>query len=199
MSCTGERKKKIGGVPSGSIYCKSLDFPWSFAAQLGQELALLPVLPVRLLGEGPAVLILRCVHLGELPCPVPGPRLSGSCLPREAPVPWRPALSQEERQHRRQPAVLSSSGVSSRSNYRGLTVCTGLDAPGLGVPGGWRVLAVRCPTRLRLSRGEYRIVGCVSPPHTHPAPWGLRCWDRAPKAAAPEGFRAQPPPSRAAT
>ena len=44
-SCTGKRKKKNqnkkqGGVPSGSIYHKSLDFPWSFPALLGQALAL---------------------------------------------------------------------------------------------------------------------------------------------------------------
>ena len=41
-------------------------------------------------GGGAAVLILRCVHLGELPRPPPGARLSGSCLPGEAPVPWWP-------------------------------------------------------------------------------------------------------------
>ena len=53
MSCTGKKEgkkkkkqnktkqnKKQGGVSSGSIYCKSLDFPWSFPALLGQELAL---------------------------------------------------------------------------------------------------------------------------------------------------------------
>ena len=42
MSCTGKRKKEktLGGVASGSTYCKSLDFPWSFPALPGPELAL---------------------------------------------------------------------------------------------------------------------------------------------------------------
>ena len=47
--CTGKRRKKKEnkpkqqnkeGVSSGSIYCKSLEFPWSFPMLLGQELAL---------------------------------------------------------------------------------------------------------------------------------------------------------------
>ena len=33
--------EKQGGVSSDSVYYKSLDFPWSFPALLGQELALL--------------------------------------------------------------------------------------------------------------------------------------------------------------
>ena len=45
-----------------------------------------PVLPAGFLGEGPAVVILRCVHLGELPSPLPGAGLSASCLSCEAPV-----------------------------------------------------------------------------------------------------------------
>ena len=48
---------------------------------------LLPVLLAGLLGEGPAVLILRCVHLREMPCPLPGVQLSGSCLSCEASAP----------------------------------------------------------------------------------------------------------------
>ena len=35
-----KKKEKKGGVPSGSIYCKSLDFPCRFPVLLGQELAL---------------------------------------------------------------------------------------------------------------------------------------------------------------
>ena len=62
MSCTGKMKKKKRGVPSGSIYCKSLDFPWSFPVLFGQEFAL-PLFFQLGSGEGPAVLILRHVYL----------------------------------------------------------------------------------------------------------------------------------------
>ena len=98
-SCTGKRKKKKVGVPSGAIYCKSL--PWSFPALLVGTCSS-PVLPVGLLGEGPAVLILKCVHLRELPTPTPpGAQLSESCLICEAPVPWRPCPSQAQGNTRR--------------------------------------------------------------------------------------------------
>ena len=40
MSCTGKKKEKKGGVSFSSIYCKSLDLPWSFPVLLGQGLAL---------------------------------------------------------------------------------------------------------------------------------------------------------------
>ena len=48
-----------------------------------------PVLPAGFLGAGCAVLILRYVHLGELPRPLPGAQLSGSCLSCQASVPWQ--------------------------------------------------------------------------------------------------------------
>ena len=41
---------------------------WSFPALLGQELAL-PLSFQLVSGGGAAVLTLRCVHLGEMPCP----------------------------------------------------------------------------------------------------------------------------------
>ena len=36
------------------------------------------------------MLILRCVHLREIPRPPLGAGLGGSCLPHEASVPWVP-------------------------------------------------------------------------------------------------------------
>ena len=82
------------------------------------------------------MLILRCVHLGALPHPLPGARLSGSCLSCEVPVPWRPLPSQAQGDASRNNHIgagqLSSPGVSSRSNYRSLPVRTGLGAPGQG-------------------------------------------------------------------
>ena len=57
-SSTGKRKKKKkkekknkGGVSFGSMYCKFLDFPWSFPALLGQELPL-PLSFQLVLGRG---------------------------------------------------------------------------------------------------------------------------------------------------
>ena len=63
------------------------------------------------------MLILRCVHLGELSHPLPGASATGSCLPREASVPWCPCLSQAQGDTRRNSNTgrgqLSSPGVSS--------------------------------------------------------------------------------------
>ena len=84
-SCTVKRKKKIGGVPSSSIYCRSLDFPWSFPALLGQELAL-PCPSSWSPGGG------ACCADSQV-C-APGAGLSGSCLPLDASGPWRPLPSQ---------------------------------------------------------------------------------------------------------
>ena len=90
MSCTRKRKgKKKGGVSSGSIYCNSLDFPFLSSAAPSRTCSS-PVLLAGVLGEGLAVLFLRCVDLGELPCALPGAWLSGSCLSCETPVPLRP-------------------------------------------------------------------------------------------------------------
>ena len=62
------------------------------------------------------MLILRCVHLGELPSPLPVVQLSGSCLSSEV-----PAQSQVQGDTRRDNnsggSQLSSPGVSSHSNY----------------------------------------------------------------------------------
>ena len=61
----------------------------------------------------------------------------------------------------------------------------------MGAPRGRRVLAVLCPPRLCLSRGERRILDCVC---SVPRIRGLCCWNCAPGARAPQGSRAQPPP-----
>ena len=74
------------------------------------------VLPAALLGAGPAVLILRCVHLGEMPSPLTGAGPSGSCLPCEASVLWQACLSQAQGETRRNntgSGQIFSSGVSS--------------------------------------------------------------------------------------
>ena len=127
------------------------------------------------------MLILRCVHPRELPCPLPGARLNRSCLSCEASVPWWPRPSQAQGDTRRNNSGISqvsSSGVSSHSNYRSLPVHTFLDAPGvggtdlynLGAPSGRRVLAVLCPPYLCLSREECRILSCVRLAPSDPGP-----------------------------
>ena len=94
------------------------------------------------------MLIVMCVYLGELPRPLPGAWLSGICLSCESPVPWQPTPSQTlgdtGRNNHTGGHQLSSSGVSSCSNYHSLPVHTGLDAPGdrgqlsAQLAGAWR-------------------------------------------------------------
>ena len=89
MSCTEKRRKK-GGVPSSSIYCKSLDFPWSFPALLGQELAL--PLSFQLVFWGRGCCALRCVHLGEMLRYLPVPGSVGAVDPGRPLSPAAPPL-----------------------------------------------------------------------------------------------------------
>ena len=77
---------------------------------------------------------------------------------------------------------LSSSGVSSHSNYHSLPVCSGLDAPGAGDADlhsldllSCALLASICPQG---STGSWAVSAW------HPGIWGLCCWNRAPRAAA---------------
>ena len=113
----GEKNLK-GGGPFSFIYYFPLILELSSAAW--SKTSSFSVLPAGLLGEGPAVLILRCVHLRKLPHPLLGAGLSGSCLPREASVPWRPHPSQAHGDTRRNnnsgSGQVPSSGVSSHSN-----------------------------------------------------------------------------------
>ena len=92
--------------------------PVSFQHCFGQELAF-PVLPAGLLGHGPASTSnadsQRCVHLGELPSPLPGAGLSGSCLSYEAPA--ESLVKSDSRRNNSGGGQVSSPGVSSRSNY----------------------------------------------------------------------------------
>ncbi|XP_048963016.1 uncharacterized protein LOC125754597 [Canis lupus dingo] len=142
-----------------------------------------------LLGERPAVLILRCVHLGELPSPLPGARLSGSCLSCEA-----PAQSQVQGDTRKNnnsgSGQLSSSGVSSSSNYRsshsagawmlrgrGVPICTAQGRPTAGAS----LLSCVLPS-LCLSRGECWILDCVP---QRSGLWGLHRWNCAPGPRSP--------------
>ena len=63
------------------------------------------------------MLILRCVHLGELPIPLPGAGLSGSCLSCEA-LAQSQVQGETRRRNNSGGIQLSSPRVSSRSNYR---------------------------------------------------------------------------------
>ena len=123
------------------------------------------------------MLILRCVHLGELPLPLPGAQLSGSCLSCEAPIPCSPTVSQAQGDTRRKnPTVgsqLPSPGVSSHRSY-----CSSQSA-GAWMLRGWGALICRSQghstagtsslswalSGLHLSGGERRFLGCA------PAPW----------------------------
>ena len=102
------------------------------------------------------MLILRCVHLGELLSPLPGARLSGSCLSCEA-----PAQSQVQGNTRRNDSSgggqLSSPRVSSCSNHHrssplgpGYSGAVGHISAQLGLPGGRSILAVLGPPCLCL-------------------------------------------------
>ena len=135
-------------------------------------------------------------------CPTPFSSV-GAVDPVRALFPGGPAPSQAQSDTRRNNntggSQLSSSGVSSPSNYPQLPVHTGLGAPGavegadlhsLGVLSSRRVLAVLCPPCLPLSHGDHRIMGYVP---QCPEIRGLCCWNRTPRIAAPKGSRAQPP------
>ena len=115
------------------------------------------------------MLILRCVHLGELPSPLPGAWLSGSCLSCEA-----PAQSQVQGDTRRNNhsggSQVSSSRVSSCSNYHSSQSAGAWMLGGqgrwpaqLGPPSCSSVPTVLGPPLLHLSCGEHRILLCV--PH----------------------------------
>ena len=124
-------RKDKGGVPSGSIYCKSLSFPGAAQSRTCSS----PALPAGLLGEGPAVLILRCVHLGELLRPHRVPGSVGAVYPVRPLFLGGPPLSGTGDTRRNNTAgggQLSSPGVSSPSNYRSLLVHRGVDAPRAG-------------------------------------------------------------------
>ena len=138
------------------------------------------------------MLILRCVHLGELPAAISPPLRQlhssvGTLYPVWSLFPGGPALSQAQGDTKRNNHTgggqLSSPGISSSSNYCNLPVCTGLDAPGAGDadlhslrgPSCSRDLAVLCPPHLCQSRGECWIVGCFP---RCPRIWDLCCWNR---------------------
>ena len=130
-SCTGKRKKKIGGVPSGFICCKSLDFPWSFPALLHQELALPLSYQLVFWGRGCCADSQVCAPGGapsSHPCQVQGS--VGAVYPVRPLFPGGPALSQAQGDTRRDnnsgSGQLPSPGVSSPSNHHSLPVLTGL-------------------------------------------------------------------------
>ena len=129
-------------------------------------------------GGGP-VLILRCVHLGEMLCPLPGAGLSGSCLSCEAPCSLAALLCPKHRVTpggtttlvaARSPALESAHPVTTAAPSPHWPRCSEggggrvADLHSLGAPGSRRVLAVLCPPCLHLSRGD-RFV--------HSEPWDL--------------------------
>ena len=115
------------------------------------------------------MLILRCVHLGELARSLPGAGLCGSCLSFEAPVPWGPpALSQAQGDTRRNNNTdggqLSSPGINFRSNYHssqsaqawmlwgsGVLICTAWRCP----EAGESLLSCALPTSTVLGGAQY--------------------------------------------
>ena len=138
---------------------------------LRQELVLPLTFQLVFWGDGPAVLILLCVPLGEMPRPPTGARLSGSCLSCEAFVPWGAALSQalgDTRRNNTGSGQLSSPRVSSRSNYRSsqstlawmllgvVLVCTGWGRPALA---GESSLSCALPTSANpgVSAGSWAV------------------------------------------
>ena len=96
----------------------------------------------------------------------------------------------------RSPALYSAPPFTTAA----LPLCTGLDASwsqghhliSLGVPGDRSVLAVLCPSHLRLSQEYFGILGCVI---QCPENWGLCCWNHPPVALAPKGIRGHTLPS----
>ena len=55
-----QKQKKGEGVSSYSVYCNSFDFPLELAGAAWSIICFSPLCLAGLLGEGPAVLILRC-------------------------------------------------------------------------------------------------------------------------------------------
>ena len=73
-------KKKQGEYPLIPYTVNPLTSPGTFQAAWSIT-CFSSDLRAGLLGEGPAVLIFRCVHLGELPSPLPGLQFSGILYP----------------------------------------------------------------------------------------------------------------------
>ena len=133
------------------------------------------------------MLILRCVHLGELPCSPTGAGSVGAGYPMRALSPGGPTPSQAHGDTRRNNSTggsqLPSLGVSSHSNYHSLPVHTGLDALGVGALttawGPQQQERPHCPgpSRLHLSWGKCRIPA-VSPGILDPGPAPLESCSR---------------------
>ena len=137
-------------------------------------------------------MILRCVHLGELPRPSKVHRSVGAVYPVRPLLPGSTAQSQVQGDTRRKnnscSGQLSSSGVSSSSNYRSLPVRRGLDAPGAegadlhssGPPCSRSFLAALC---LRASACPAGSAGSCCVPWG-PVLQGLHHWNCTPGRAA---------------
>ena len=82
-----QKTKNKEGYPL--IPYKSLDFLWSVPSCLVKNM-LFPLPSIWSLEEGPSLSILRCVHLGDLPHPLPDAWCSESSLSCEAAGPWQP-------------------------------------------------------------------------------------------------------------
>ena len=130
-SCTGKKRekerKKGGGQTKNKegypliLYTVDPSLPLGLSSAAWSRICFSPVLPAGLLGEGPAVLILRCMHLRELPRPCQVYGSVGAVCPVRPLLPGGPAQSQVQGDTRRNNnsvgGQFSSSGVSCRSNY----------------------------------------------------------------------------------
>ena len=145
------------------------------------------------------MLILMCVHLGELRSPMPGAKVNGSCLCCEATA--QSQVQDDTRRNNHSGGVqVSSSGVSSYSIYHSsqstgawmlwgqeMPICAAQGIPAAGVSLlSLFFLASTCPGA---GGGNNWILGCI-----HRCPWleGLCHWNRAPGVV-------QPPPCGATT
>ena len=145
------------------------------------------------------MLILRCVHLEELPHPLPGAGLSGSCLPCETSVTWQCCPSQAQGKTRRKtpmevariPALESAPCTNCHSLpvflgfFLGWCGCNDLTACRGQVSGesslSCALPAFACPRGVQ----DHGALGSGA----------LCCWDPGPSGRASEGSRAQTPPS----
>ena len=204
-----EKKKKKGGVPSSSIYCKFLDFPWSFPVLLGPELALPLSFQLVFWGRGCCADSQVCVPEEMPPCPALGAGPSGSCLSCEASV---PCPSPTPTRHTVTPGGTTTLAVARSAALESAPPVTtaaprcsrGADLHSLGAPRGRSVPAVLCPPRLPRAPGERGVPAVLCPPCPHlslgecrirgyvcSAPWDLGSCVAGPALSGP---LAQPPP-----
>ena len=147
------------------------------------------------------MLTLRCVYLEELPHPLQGAWLSGSCLSCGPLFHGIRTLSQAQGDTRTttlagasSPAlesaptvttVVSQSTLSWMLLGQGALICTAWGCPVAGES------LLSCALPASTCPKEHRILGCVP---QRPGIRDLCCWNCTPGVAVPEGSRTQTPP-----